>query len=226
MIYDKTVLALVPIKEHSERIKEKNFRDFCGVPLYHHIIHALDRTYAVDQILIDTDSQRVMAEAPKLSPKVCIIERPPELRGDHVSMNRIIEHDLTKSEADIYIQTHATNPLLKPERIAKALKVFLQPEEEYDSLFSVNVSQSRFYNADGTPVNHDRENLIRTQDLPPIYEENSCLYIFTRESIAKTKRRIGERPLMFETPRIESIDIDDEISFKIAEIIAAYRGLE
>lgn len=226
MIHNNKVVTLVPIKEHSERVKEKNFRDFCGVPLYHHIVSTLDRTYAVDGIVIDTDSHRVMLEAPKLSRKVRILERPEELRGDHMSMNRVIEYDLTQSEADIFIQTHVTNPLLKAETIAKALKVFLKAGSEHDSLFSVNAYQSRFYKKDGIALNHDPENLIRTQDLPPVYEENSCLYIFTKESFAGTKGRIGKKPLLYETPRIESIDIDDEISFRIAEIIAAYRGLE
>ena len=221
MIHNQSVTALIPIKDHSERVTGKNFREFCGKPLFHHIIQTLDRTYAVDEILIDTDSERIMAEAPKVSPKVRVIERPKELCGDHMSTNRIFEYDLTQSDADIYIQTHTTNPLLKAETIAHGLNTFLN-SDNYDSLFSVNKYQSRFYLSDGTPVNHDPENLIRTQDLDPVYEENSCLYIFTKESFAKKKRRIGEKPLMYVTPQIESTDIDDEFTFRFAELLALY----
>jgi len=221
MIYNKKVVALVPMKKHSERIKEKNFRLLLGRPLFHYILITLDSTPIVDEIYINTDSDRISTEAVKISKKIRIIERPPELRGDFVSMNKIIEYDLTQTEADIYLQTHATNPLLRSETIEKAIRVFLKQENK-DSLFSVTRHQKRFYFKDGRSINHDPDNLIRTQDLEPIYEENSVLYIFTKESFAKRKRRIGENPIMFETPLLESIDIDDEVSFRIAEIICLY----
>ena len=222
MYHDRRALALLPIKEHSERVPSKNFRGFCGKPLYHHIVQTLDRTYAIDEILIDTDSPRVMLGAPKLSRKVRVVERPEELRGDHMSMNRVLAHDLEQAAADIYVQTHATNPLLKPETIAAARAGFVEVEGEYDSLFTVNAYHSRFYTDDGKAINHDPEDLIRTQDLPPLYEENSCLYIFTQESFAKKQRRIGEKPYLFPTTAIESTDIDDEFTFRLAELLAMY----
>jgi len=101
------------------------------------------------------------------------------------------------------------------------LRRFIQ-SEEHDSLFSVNRVQTRLYAASGEPINHDPEKLIRTQDLPPVFEENSVLYIFTRESFAVRRRRIGDKPLMFETDRIESIDIDNEYTFRLAEMLAGY----
>jgi len=226
MIHNRKVTALVPIKDHSERVKGKNFRDFCGKPLFHHIINTLDRVYAVDEIVIDTDSPRVIVEAPGLSRKIQVIERHSELCGDHISANRIFEYDLSQTEADIYIQTHTTNPVLKAETIAKAIAKFISIEDEYDSLFGVNKYQSRFYMHDGAPVNHDPENLLRTQDLQPMYEENSCLYVFTKESFKKKSRRIGIKPFMFVTPPIESIDIDDEFSFRIAELLSLYASKE
>ena len=226
MIHNRKVTALVPIKDHSERVKGKNFRDFCGKPLYQHILGTLDRTYAVDEIVIDTDSFRVMKEAPGLSPKIRVIERPERLRGDEVSTNRIFEYDLTQTQADLYVQTHATNPLLRSESIATALRTFVDAEDRVDSLFSVNVYHSRFYQHDGTPVNHDSEHLIRTQDLNPVYEENSCIYVFTKESFARKQRRIGVNPLMFPTTTVESIDIDDEFTFRLAELLSMYAGRE
>jgi CMP-N-acetylneuraminic acid synthetase len=90
----------------------------------------------------------------------------------------------------------------------------------------VNKFQTRFYRADGSAVNHDPNNLIRTQDLEPWFEENSNLYLFNRASFAATKARIGKKPMMFETPRIESADIDDQEGWDIAENLAAahHRG--
>ena len=222
MFANRTVVALVPIKDHSERVTGKNFRLFAGKPLYHHIVHTLDRVYAVDRIIINTDSARVAEEGPSLSSKVVIHRRPAELCGDGVSTNRLFAHDLANSDGDVYLQTHATNPLMRAETFAQALKRFAENEEEHDSLFGVTEHYSRFYDREGRAINHNPEELIRTQDLPPLCEENSCVYVFTKESFAKNGRRIGETPLMFPTPAIQSVDIDDEFQFRLAELLALY----
>ncbi len=221
MIHSRKVTTLVPMKAHSERVKNKNIRPFCGKPLYHHIIHTLDKTYAVDEIVINTDSDQIAAEAPGLSRKVRVHERPESIRGDFVSMNKVLAYDLEKLDVDIVMQTHSTNPLLRSETVAKALKAFVE-DEEHDSLFSVNAYQSRFYDHTGKAINHNPEELLRTQDLNPVYEENSCIYVFTRESFDKKQRRIGDTPLLFPTPWIESIDIDNEYTFRLAELLAGY----
>lgn len=227
MIHNRKVIALIPIKEHSERVKNKNFRSFNGKPLYHHILETLERTYAVDEVIINTDSYVVMNEASNLFPKVKTHQRPENLIGDFVSVNKLIEYDLKKTEGDIYIQTHATNPLLKAETIAMALKKYMEEEEkDCDSLFSVNGFQSRFYRKNGEAINHNPEELIRTQDLEPVFEENSNFYIFTKESFLQKQRRIGLKPFMFKMSKIEAIDIDDEFSFKLAEILALYSHIQ
>jgi len=222
MIHTRKVTALIPIKEHSERVANKNFRLFTGKPLYHHILETLEKTYAVDEVIINTDSLVVKNEAPQLFPKVRIHDRPKELVGDFVSVNKLIGYDLSETEGDIFIQTHATNPLLKSETIALALKKFVEVEGNYDSVFSVNAFQSRFYHKDGSAINHNPGELIRTQDLDPIFEENSNFYIFTKASFTKQDQRIGEKPYMYEMSRIESIDIDDAFSFHLAEMLALY----
>jgi CMP-N-acetylneuraminic acid synthetase len=221
MIFNQRVVAIVPIKAHSERVPEKNVRPFAGRPLFHHILSTLEETYPVDEVVVDTDSDRIAAEAETFE-KVTVVMRPDELRGDCVSVNRIIAHDMTRVDAQIYLQTHATNPLLKEQTISEALRQF-GLSEEHDSLFSVKRLQTRLYRADGSAINHDPSTLLRTQDLPPVYEENSCLYIFTPESfLAAGRQRIGNRAMMFETDRIESIDIDDEFTFGLAEMLARY----
>jgi CMP-N-acetylneuraminic acid synthetase len=93
---------------------------------------------------------------------------------------------------------------------------------EADSLFSVNKVQTRFYKADSSPVNHDPANLIPTQDLEPWFEENSNLYIFTADSFAHSKARIGTSPVLFETPALESLDIDTPDDWELALLAAAF----
>jgi len=89
-------------------------------------------------------------------------------------------------------------------------------------MFTVDKVQTRFYREDCSAVNHDPDNLIRTQDLEPWYEENSNLYLFTRDSFASTNARIGKKPMMYESPRFESIDIDDQEDWDFASVAARY----
>ncbi len=214
------IVALVPMRHHSERVPGKNYRPFAGLPLYHRIIGSLLACPLVSQIVIDTDSSTITEDASKHFPKVRLIERPEHLRADDIPMNDILLHDVSLFPADFYLQTHSTNPLLKSETITKAIQVFLRNYPMYDSLFSVT---RILWDSLARAINHNPAILLRTQDLPPVYEENSCLYIFTKEVLERRHNRIGDRPLMFEIDRIESWDIDEEQDFRIAEILYTKR---
>jgi len=215
------IVALVPMREHSERVPGKNYRLFAGRPLYHHIISSLLACPYIDSVYIDTDSSSIMEDALRHF-DIHIIERPEHLRSDFTPMNEILLYDVTRVEADYYLQTHSTNPLLRAQTIGAATKELLG-SSQHDSLFSVTRLQRRLWDTEGKPVNHDPGQLLRTQDLPPIYEENSCLYIFSRNNLESRRNRIGERPLMFEIDRIESWDIDEEQDFHIAELLYTAR---
>jgi len=217
------IIALVPMRHHSERVPGKNYRPFVGQPLYRHIIRSLLACPLITQIVIDTDSPTILEDASKHLPKVKLIERPEHLRADNIPMNDVLLHDVSLFQADFYLQTHSTNPLLRAETISRAIRLFLDRYPMYDSLFSVTKIQSRLWDSLGRAVNHNPAILLRTQDLPPVYEENSCLYIFTKESLERRHNRIGERPLMFEIDRIESWDIDEEPDFRIAEVLYTER---
>lgn len=210
------------MKGHSERVPNKNLRSFGGRPLYRHIVNTLLACSHIDAVYINTDSDMIAKDAINtFDSRVKIIPRPAEISGDFVSMNVIIDYDLSQIDGDCFLQTHSTNPLLRMETISKAVERFLQ-RGEYDSLFGVNRYQSRFYDWQGKSFNHNPEEMLRTQDLPPLYEENSNLYLFSRESFNKRGRRIGDRPILFEIPRLEAIDIDIEEDFKLAEVIYAH----
>ena len=205
------------------RVVGKNFRPFHGKPLFSWILHSLLDLAEVDRVIINTDARSVLEAYPEIRNKrVEIRDRRPEICGDFVSMNRIIEDDLNNVSADVYMMTHATNPLLSGKTIRAALNAFQTAKNAgmADSLFTVNKFQTRFYRADGSAVNHNPEKLERTQDPEPWFEENSNLYIFTSSSFEQTRARIGRRPILFETPRLESMDIDDQAGWDLAELIA------
>jgi CMP-N-acetylneuraminic acid synthetase len=220
---DGRAVALLPMKGHSERIFGKNFREFCGKPLFRWMLDTLLSLDEIETVVINTDAKAVLESlGVDQMARVRLRDRRPPLCGDFVSMNLVIEDDIAAVPADCYVMTHATNPLLRAETVARAIGAFREARANgaADSLFSVNRHQSRFYAADGRPLNHDPARLIRTQDLDPWFEENSNLYIFTADSFGATRARIGARPMMFETPRLESVDIDDEAGWDLAERIA------
>lgn len=221
----KTLVALLPMKAHSSRVPGKNFKPLHHKPLFSWILDTLLSLPEITQVVINTDAREILqAHGLVASERVQIRDRTPSLCGDEVSMNRILADDMAQVPADLYLMTHTTNPLLGAGTIRRALQRFQQAQAtgSADSLFTVNRCQTRFYRQDGSPVNHDPQNLIPTQDLEPWYEENSNLYLFTAESFAATQARIGQRPLLFETPALESVDIDNPEDWQLAEALAQY----
>ncbi len=218
------IVALLPMKAHSARVSGKNFKPLASFPLYEWILRTLTALPEIAEVVINTDAREHLTQAGlKEQPRVRLRDRKPELCGDFVSMNLVLADDVANVPADAYLMTHATNPLLSAGTIRRALAQFSAAIQAgtADSLFTVNRFQTRFYLTDGTPVNHDPKNLLRTQDLPAYLEENSNLYLFTAKSFAITKARIGLKPLLFETPRLESVDIDDAEGWQLADILAA-----
>ncbi len=211
--------ALVPMRHHSQRVPGKNYRPLAGKPLFHHILQTLLAVPEIGAVAVDTDSEPVMQGLREHFPQVQIIERPARLRADDVPMNDILLHDTAQLQAEYYLQTHSTNPLLRPETISRGVNAFFADPARYDSLFSVTRWQTRLYFQDGRAINHNPAELIQTQDLPPVYEENSCMYLFTREALAKNHHRIGQTPFMFEIDRNEAWDIDEELDFEICEFL-------
>jgi len=214
----ENIFAIIPMKCHSERVKNKNIKLFNGKPLFYWIIKTLLEVKQVSQIVIDTDCEKI-AKMVKNYFDIVISVRPENLRGDFVSVNKIIEHIIRKYPNDYYIQTHVTNPLLKAETLNKAIEFYMRNRGKYDSVFSVTRHQSRFYFKNGAPVNHNPKELIRTQDLDPLFEENSNFYIFSKDSFFRTKGRIGKKPFMFEISKTEAIDIDEPEDFFLAEAV-------
>jgi CMP-N-acetylneuraminic acid synthetase len=212
------IVAFVPMRHSSERVRGKNYRLFANRPLYHYIVETLLNCPQITQVCIDTDSPVIIEEVSKIFPTIKVLLRPEHLRDGAIPMNDVLLNSVSQVSSDFYIQTHSTNPLLRSGTISKAIDLFLN-SPDHDSLFTVTKLQTRFYDADGNPMNHDPNILLRTQDLPPIFEENSNLYIFSEKVLKEKNNRIGYNPLLFEIDRDEAWDIDEEIDFRVAEFL-------
>lgn len=219
MIPTERLVALVPMRHQSIRVPGKNYRLLAGRPLYIYILNTLLTCPEIAEIVVDTDSPVIQEGVMRDFPSVRLIERPEHLRDGSIPMNDVLRHDVEQVPAEFYLQTHSTNPLLKTETIRRAIHTYLDTYPKNDSLFSVTRFQMRLWDAEGNPVNHDPSELLRTQDLPPLFMENSCLYLFEREMFLARRNRLGARPLMFEIDNLEALDIDTMLDFTIAECL-------
>lgn len=217
------LVALLPMKAHSARVKSKNFRMIAGKPLFRWILDTLLSVEEIERVVINTDARDILAENGlvdgEAGGRVMIRDRKPEICGDFVSMNLVLGDDVANVASQAYLMTHTTNPLLSAATIRDMLGRYRAGVEAgtADSLFTVTQRQTRFYTPDGAPINHDPNNLIRTQDLPPYMEENSVGYLFSAPSFASTGARIGRKPILYTTPALESVDIDEPSDWFMAE---------
>jgi len=216
-----TVDAFIPLKGHSERVPGKNLRDFGGRPLFHTIVATLQQARKVGTIYIDTDDPHIAADAGMLD-DVVVMRRRPDLIGDDVSVNLLIKAFLETHDCTNVIQTHATNPLLAAGTVDAGIDRYFS-NASISSLFAVTRHQARFYRGDMTAINHDPSELLPTQDLAPIYMENSNFYIFSREGFFEHDRRVTDDTAMFEMDPMEAIDIDEERDFEMADTLLRSR---
>lgn len=211
------------MRHSSERVPGKNYRDFAGKPLFHHVVQTLLNCEQIDQVVIDTDSPIVMEQCAAVFPDVLVLERPVHLKDGAIPMNDVLLNTINQVPSDFYLQTHSTNPILTTETLAKGIAKFFELYPMHDSLFSVTRKHVRFWDSLARPINHNANILLRTQDLPPIFEENSCFYLFTKEILERKHNRIGDRPFLYEIPEAEAQDIDVELNFIMAELL--YKNL-
>jgi len=221
------IVAIIPIKHVSTRVPGKNFRLMNGKPLYWYIINTLLNVKYISKIIIDTNSPIIFENVPCLfksqMSKIILYKRPHHLCSGDTPTNDLLMNIMNNVSvnADYYLQTHVTNPLLKSDTIVDAISCFLKNKDKHDTLFSVKTHHTRFYDKDGKDMNHDRAVLIPTQELDPIYEENSCIYIFTKDSLEKHKARISPNAYLYPMSDMESQDIDWEEDFILTETIMA-----
>ena len=214
------ITALLPMKANSERVPNKNFKLIGGKPLYYWILENLIALEVIDRVIINTDADQGLFSNFIGNKKLLIRSRKPSLCGDLVSMNKIIEDDILSDDNKIFLMTHTTNPLISKRTLSNAIDIFLNRDKnQFDSLYSATKFQGRFYYEGSIAINHNPNELLRTQDLPPVYLENSCLYLFEKNIFLDTKTRIGKMPILFETPQLESVDIDTKDEWYLANLL-------
>ncbi len=221
------VTALLFMKLESERVPRKNMRLVGGEPLYHWIFSALTNSRYVQRVVLNTDSELIAEEVAARFDVVVHMRPQYLLRITNDEANQIMWHDMQMLDGEYFLQTHSTNPLLTSATLDAAVETFFTVAlpAGHDSLLSVTTHQKRFFFPDGRPVNHDPRRLRKTQELDPLLEENSCVYVFSRRSfVANGNNRIGRKPFLHAIPAIEALDIDTEDDMELADRLLTARA--
>ncbi len=212
-------IAIVPIKLNNERLPNKNIKPFDnGAPLCHYIFETLKQVKDIDEIYVYCSNPKIQEFIPL---EVKFLRRSETLDQNTTKINEVLSAFAQDVPADVYVMSHATAPFISPQSIEKGLQAVLQ--QGFDSAFAVRKIQT-FLWKDGKPFNYNLNNIPRTQDLPPIFEETSGFYIYRSEVITELNRRIGDNPYMVEVNAIESCDIDTQEDFDVANAI--FKGLK
>ncbi len=212
-------IAIVPIKLNNERLPNKNIKPFDnGAPLCHYIFETLKQVKGIDEIYVYCSNPKIQEFIPL---GVKFLRRSETLDQSTTKINEVLSAFAQDVPADVYVMSHATAPFISPQSIEKGLQAVLQ--QGFDSAFAVRKIQT-FLWKDGKPFNYNLNNIPRTQDLPPIFEETSGFYIYRSEVITELNRRIGDNPYMVKVNAIESCDIDTQEDFDVANAI--FKGLK
>lgn len=211
-------IAVVPMKLNNRRLPQKNTKSFTnGKPLCFYILSTLLNVKGIDEVYVYCSNPEIKEFIPD---NVKYLKRSESLDQDTTKMNEVLESFAKDVPADVYVMTHTTAPFISSESIQIGLNAVLSCE--YDSAFAAKKLQD-FLWKDGKPFNYELDNIPRTQDLQPLFEETSGFYIYRESVINELHRRIGKKPFIVEVGEIESCDIDEPEDFEIADAIYNYK---
>ncbi len=204
------IVALVPIKLNSQRLKNKNILPLMNKPLCWHICNTLLKIKMIDEICVYCSDEKVKDYLPC---GIKYIKRPKWLDEDEIKGFDIYSEFIKMVDANIYILAHTTSPFISKESIENALQKVTNGD--YDSAFSAKKVQT-FAWYENRPINYDLNDVPRTQDMEPIWIETSSFYIFRKEVFTVHHRRIGYSPYIQEVSGKEAIDIDEREDYEMA----------
>ena len=210
------IVSFIPIKLNNQRLPGKNTMMLNGRPMCDYIFKTICEVKGIDERYVYCSDEAIM---PYLPEGLNFLKRDPYLDGFQVKGLEIVDRFVKDIDADIYVLTHVTQPFTKASSIEYALQKVVSGE--YDSAFSAVVLQDYMWK-DGKPFNYDMKNIVRTQDLDPIYMETGAFFIFRKEVYTELGQRIGNNPYIHEIDQFEAVDVDTAEDFEFAKAVAMY----
>lgn len=228
MVSDHKVVCIIPARGGSKGVVRKNIKELAGKPLIAYTIEQSLQSRYIDRTIVSTEDTKIAEISLSYGAEVPFM-RPVSLAGDNVATIDVLLHAINQLEEveqygfDIIVLLHTTAPLRNVGDIDTCIELLIETEAE--NVFSVTEAHRNPYfnmvevNADGK-IRLSKEGSFKTrQSAPPIYDLNASIYVWWKEVLKKKKKIFLDRSRIYVMPKERSMDIDDEIDFRIVEFM-------
>lgn len=210
------VVAFLPVKGTSERIKNKNTSLLDGKPLFLHTLEKLMKCTFIDEVYLDTEMDAIYEMGSYTGCRY--MKRDAALATNKTDGHALFFNEARQVDADIYIQVLGTSPFIKPSTIEEGVNILKTRGDEFDSV--VLVKREKQYTWSDQGPNYNREHIPNSKDLPDTIIETMGLYITNRHIALDRQRRYGDNPYLLSATPIEAMDVNYPTDFEFAEVIA------
>lgn len=214
-----SIKALIPVRSGSLRVKNKNIKAFAGSSLLEIKIKQMLRIKEkglIDEVVVNSNDDTMLDIALNLGAKP--IKRDEYFASNEVSINEVLVDFAKNLPCEDFILANATSPLISDESIIECIKRYLAQKGEFDSLTTATLVKE-FLWLDNKPINYDLKAKPRSQDLPDIMLLSNAFYILPRELVIQKRDVVGDKCQFVFLSKLESVDIDDEFDFEVAEFL-------
>ena len=212
----KNLVAVVTVRKGSERVKNKNFKPFGKKNLLIHKIETLKKIKELDEIIINTNSDKAIKIAKNLN--VNFFKREEYYASSNCT-NSEFWSDIAKNTNSKYIMfTHCTNPMVKESTYREFIRAFKKNKNKFDSFNTVSQVKEFLFKKNKS-INFNPKKTPNSQNLPDIIKLNFAINILLTDQMYKTKSLIGNKPYFFKLNQIEGYDINTPLEFSFAEYL-------
>jgi len=209
----KNLTAVIPVRQGSQRVKNKNFREFAGKSLLEHKIEVV-KNLPVDEIIINTDSEYAIELAKKNGIKYH--KRESYYASSECTNSEYHEYLAKATDSENIIITQVTAPLVTLSTFIEAIAIF--NKVDCNSLMSIKkIKEFLWYK--NKPINYNLDSAPNSQDLPDYFAPTFGVIIVNREAMLDSQNYICSKPYFYEISERESIEIDTELDFEFSEFL-------
>jgi len=210
----KKITAIVPVRKGSQRVKNKNFKDFAGTNLLSIKLNTLLQIDTIDKIVVSTDSNEAIKIANSLG--IEVHNRDPYYASSIVNNSEYFQNLAENIKSEYLMYSPVTCPLISKETYINCIEKF--QSINVSNLVSVAPVKHHMW-LDNKPLNYDIRNSPNSQDLPDIYSITYGVCILSRNDMVSYRNIVTDTPTFKILNEIESIDIDTPIDFEFAEFM-------
>ena len=206
------LIAVVPVRAGSQRVKDKNIKPFANSNLLTLKLQTLKNVANIDRIIVNSDSDDMLDIA--LKNRVSTHKREDYYASSECNNSEYFQHIAEVTDADYIMYAPVTAPLVSKETYFACIDKFMN--SDINNLVTVSDVKHHMW-LDGKPLNYNPKNAPNSQDLPDVVSINYGICIISRDDMIENRNIVTENPYFYKLDEIESIDIDTEFDFMVAE---------